>query len=72
MGIKLNVLMKQRIFLESCVKCNVCPPEISSLARRIERQMGSGVLNRSVNNEKKILRQRIANISREVRIQRNM
>ena len=53
---KYNVLTRQKIFLETCLTKNVCPNEISSVARFIERN--DRIENkRNVKHEKSILRQ---------------
>jgi hypothetical protein len=74
MGIKFNILTRQRIFLEDCLRMNVCPNEIVSTARSIERvnRVNNDLGRRCVKQEKRILRIRQSNASREARMQKTV
>jgi hypothetical protein len=74
MGIKFNTLTKQKVYLETCLRTGLCPPEIVTLASRMrERNVmmrNMNVMLRNREEEKRILKMRIHNAKNEARIQK--
>jgi hypothetical protein len=68
MGIKYNILTKQKIFLDDCNRANICPADIISIAKSVE---GHGNNARNRFHEKKIIRLRSVNAARQARDQKS-
>ena len=67
-GIKIQKLVIQKDFMETCLRRKICPVEISSLAKKVHQSDGHGrrIKDRDTQEEKRILNLRIEKKKEEI------